>query len=113
MLIILKSTEDIVLRTLRCLSADLVQQFKGGHPGTAMGAAAIAVALWRYAMRFNPKNPEWFNRDRFVLSAGHACLLQYIQLHLCGYDAWTMDMLKSYHAPNCKVRPFVILNSAS
>lgn len=62
-----------------------------------MGAAAIGVALWRYMMRYNPKNPEWFNRDRFVLSAGHACLWQYIHLHLAGYDAWTLDTLKQYH----------------
>ena len=65
-----------------------------------MGAASIAVALWRHSMRFNPKNPEWFNRDRFVLSAGHACLLQYIQFHFTGYEAWTMDAIKSYHNPN-------------
>lgn len=75
-------------------------QFKGGHPGTVMGAAAIGVALWRYQMRYNPKNPDWFNRDRFVLSAGHACLWQYIHLHLAGYDAWTIDALKQYHNPD-------------
>ena len=65
-----------------------------------MGAAAIGVALWRYQMRYNPKNPDWFNRDRFVLSAGHACLWQYIHLHLAGYDVWTIDALKQYHNPD-------------
>lgn len=87
-----------VLATVRCLAADLVQQFNGGHPGTAMGAAAIGLALWGDIMRFNPNNPNWLDRDRFVLSAGHACLLQYIYLHLCGYKTWTMDMLKRYHS---------------
>jgi dihydroxyacetone synthase len=56
-----------VLNTIRCLAADLCQQFKGGHPGTVMGAAAIGIALWRYEMRYNPANPDWFNRDRALL----------------------------------------------
>ncbi|EST07263.1 Transketolase, C-terminal [Kalmanozyma brasiliensis GHG001] len=91
-----------VLREIRCLAADLVQQFKGGHPGTAMGAASIGMALWGSAMRFNPADGTWPDRDRFVLSAGHACLLQYMYLHLTGYKAWTMDMLKHYHSPDFK-----------
>ncbi|KAG7527769.1 hypothetical protein FFLO_06611 [Filobasidium floriforme] len=91
--------EQVVLNTIRCLAADLCQQFKGGHPGTVMGAAAIGIALWRYEMRYNPLNPDWFNRDRFVLSAGHACLFQYIFLHLSGYEAWTLDQIKMYHSP--------------
>ncbi|KAH8827170.1 transketolase [Flagelloscypha sp. PMI_526] len=94
-----KDLQQHILNTIRCLTADLVQEYKGGHPGTAMGAASIGMALWKYSMRFNPKNPEWFNRDRFVLSAGHACLLQYIYLHFTGYEAWTMDVLRSYHSP--------------
>ncbi|KAF9040280.1 transketolase [Hymenopellis radicata] len=92
--------EKLVINTIRCLGADLTQEYKGGHPGTVMGAAAIGVALWRFAMRYNPKNPEWFNRDRFVLSAGHACLLQYIHFHFTGYDVWTLDQLRTYHNPN-------------
>ncbi|KAF8151785.1 Transketolase, thiamine diphosphate binding domain-containing protein [Crassisporium funariophilum] len=92
--------EKLVLNTIRCLGADLTQAFKGGHPGTVMGAAAIGVALWRHLMRYNPKNPDWFNRDRFLLSAGHACLWQYIHLHLTGYEAWTLDAIKQYHNPN-------------
>ncbi|KAJ9119051.1 hypothetical protein QFC22_003542 [Naganishia vaughanmartiniae] len=91
--------EQLVLNTIRCLAADLCQQYKGGHPGTVMGAAAIGLALWRYEMRYNPANPDWFNRDRFVLSAGHACLLQYLYLHFSGYEAWTMDQIQQYHAP--------------
>lgn len=61
---------DFVLRTFRCLIADLCEQFKGGHPGSAMGMAAIGVALWKYVMRYSPENPNFFNRDRFVLSNG-------------------------------------------
>ncbi|ORX35624.1 transketolase [Kockovaella imperatae] len=91
--------EQLVLNTIRCLAADLCQQYKGGHPGTVMGAAAIGVALWKHEMRYNPLNPDWFNRDRFVLSAGHACLLQYIFLHFSGYEAWTMEQIKKYHSP--------------
>lgn len=64
--------EQIVLNTIRCLAADLCQQFKGGHPGTVMGAAAIGIALWRYEMRYNPANPEWFNRDRKCTSQAQA-----------------------------------------
>ncbi|WVW83577.1 transketolase [Kwoniella bestiolae CBS 10118] len=94
--------EQLVLNTIRCLTADLCQQYKGGHPGTVMGAAAIGIALWRYEMRYNPLNPEWFNRDRFILSAGHACLFQYLFLHFSGYEAWTLDQVKNYHSPATK-----------
>ncbi|EIW68867.1 hypothetical protein TREMEDRAFT_68833 [Tremella mesenterica DSM 1558] len=89
----------LVINNIRTLAADLCQQYKGGHPGTVMGAAAIGVALWKYEMRYNPTNPEWFARDRFVLSVGHACLLQYLMLHFSGYSAWTMDVIRDYHAP--------------
>ena len=61
---------DYVLKSFRCLIADLCEQFKGGHPGSAMGMAAIGVALWKYAMKYSPENPNFFNRDRFVLSNG-------------------------------------------
>lgn len=98
----LLSQAPLVLSTVRCLAADLVQQFDGGHPGTAMGAAAIGLALWGHSMRFNPEVPGWIARDRFVLSAGHACLLQYIYLHLTGYKAWSLEMLRRYHSPHFK-----------
>ncbi|KAL2072434.1 hypothetical protein VTL71DRAFT_11777 [Oculimacula yallundae] len=87
-----------VLRTFRCLIADLCEQFKGGHPGSAMGMAAIGVALWKYVMDYSPENPDYFNRDRFVLSNGHTCLFQYTFLHLVGYKNMTFDQLKSYHS---------------
>ncbi|KAJ1018526.1 hypothetical protein NDA16_004808 [Ustilago loliicola] len=90
-----------ILGEIRSLVADLVQQFSGGHPGTAMGSASIGMALWSGSvMRFCPTHPTWIDRDRFILSAGHACLLQYIYLHLTGYSAWTLDMLKRYHSPD-------------
>lgn len=89
---------QLVLASFRCLIADLCQQYNMGHPGGAMGMAAIGVALWSYTMRYSPTNPRWFNRDRFVLSNGHTCLFQYTFLHLTGYKSMTFDMLKSYHS---------------
>jgi transketolase len=68
------------------LSADAVEQANSGHPGLPMGAAAFAYTLWMNHLRFNPKNPDWINRDRFVLSAGHGSMLLYSLLHLTGYD---------------------------
>ncbi|KAH2246877.1 hypothetical protein KXW72_007062 [Aspergillus fumigatus] len=93
-----KKKIDLALRTIRCLILDLCQQHKGGHPGGAMGMTAIGIALWKYCMRYVPTNPNFFNRDRFVLSNGHTCLFQYTFLHLTGYKAMTMDQLKSYHS---------------
>ena len=61
---------DHVLKVFRCLIADLCEQFKGGHPGGAMGMAGIGISLWKYVMRYSPSNPAYFNRDRFVLSNG-------------------------------------------
>ncbi|BCS27968.1 transketolase family protein [Aspergillus puulaauensis] len=92
------SQHDVVLKTFRLLIADLCQQFGGGHPGGAIGMAAIGVALWRYSMRYAPHTPDFFNRDRFVLSNGHTCLFQYTWLHLTGYKAMTFEQLKSYHS---------------
>ncbi|KAJ6025000.1 hypothetical protein N7540_005797 [Penicillium herquei] len=89
---------DLVLKTFRLLIADLCQQFGGGHPGGAIGMAAIGVSLWKYVMRYAPHTPDFFNRDRFVLSNGHTCLFQYAFLHLTGYKAMTFDQLKSYHS---------------
>lgn len=73
----LSDEHETVLRTFRVLIADLCAQFKGGHPGGAMGMAAIGVALWKYAMRYAPHSPDWFNRDRFVLSNGMWTLQPY------------------------------------
>lgn len=79
---------------MRMLTVDAVNTAKAGHPGLPLGMAEVGYVLWRYAMKYNPKNPNWFNRDRFVLSAGHGCLLQYITLHLSGYDSVQIEDLK-------------------
>ena len=72
---------------LRALAMDAVQQANSGHPGAPMGMAEMAVALWTGHLRHNPANPHWADRDRFVLSNGHASMLLYALLHLSGYDA--------------------------
>lgn len=74
------------LNTIRFLSADAVQKANSGHPGLPMGCAALAYVLWMRHLRHNPRNPKWFNRDRFVLSGGHGSMLLYTLLHLTGYD---------------------------
>lgn len=87
-----------VLKVFRVLIADLVQHYGGGHPGGAMGMAAIGIALWKYVLRYAPSDPTYFNRDRFVLSNGHTCLFQYTFHHLVGYKHMTMEQLKTYHS---------------
>lgn len=85
------------IATIRCLSAEQPTAAKSGHPGAALGCAPIAHALWGRLMRFSPKDPKWLNRDRFVLSNGHACALQYSMLHLTGYDLSLEDLQKFRH----------------
>ncbi|GAX90852.1 transketolase [Effusibacillus lacus] len=89
------SLEQLAINTIRTLSIDGVDKANSGHPGMPMGAAPMAYVLWTRFMKHNPKNPSWFNRDRFVLSAGHGSMLLYSLLHLCGYDV-TMDDLKNF-----------------
>src|SRR5581483_8568477 len=74
------------INTLRFLSVDAVQKADSGHPGLPMGAAAMAYVLWTRFLKYNPANPGWFDRDRFVLSPGHGSMLLYSLLHLTGYD---------------------------
>ena len=81
--------------TIRFLAVDAVEKANSGHPGMPMGAAPMAFALWSRHLRFNPNEPRWANRDRFVLSAGHGSMLLYAMLHLAGFDV-TMDDLKSF-----------------
>lgn len=81
-----RTLEDLCINTIRILSADAVQNANSGHPGMPMGAAAMAYTLWTRYLRHNPKDPQWFDRDRFVLSAGHGSMLLYSLLHLTGYD---------------------------
>jgi len=87
--------EQQSINTIRTLSIDAVEKANSGHPGMPMGAAPMAYALWTEFMNHNPKNSEWFNRDRFVLSAGHGSMLLYSLLHLSGYNV-TMDDLKQF-----------------
>lgn len=80
---------------IRILSMDAVDKAKSGHPGAPMGMADMAEALWRGVLRHNPADPHWANRDRFVLSNGHASMLLYSVLHLTGYDL-SMDDIKNF-----------------
>jgi len=83
------------VNTIRFLAADAVEKAKSGHPGMPMGAAATAYTIWTRQLKHNPANPGWENRDRFVLSAGHASMLLYALLHLTGYDL-SLDDIKSF-----------------
>ena len=78
--------------TVRVLSADSVQKANSGHPGTPMALSPLGHVLWSEVMKYNPKNPHWANRDRFILSCGHACMLQYSYLHLTGYKISLNDI---------------------
>ena len=90
-----KGLDRLAIDTIRTLSIDGVQKAKSGHPGAPMGAAPMAYVLWTRFLRHAPSDPSWPNRDRFVLSAGHASMLLYSLLHLTGYDV-TLDDLKSF-----------------
>lgn len=96
MVVAAQSLDELCINAIRFLAIDAVEKAKSGHPGLPMGAAPMAYVLWDKIMRFNPKNPQWFNRDRFVLSAGHGCMLQYALLHLTGYDSVPMEEIKSF-----------------
>ncbi|WP_017325228.1 transketolase [Synechococcus sp. PCC 7336] len=87
-----QSLQELAINSIRFLAVDAVQKAKSGHPGLPMGAAPMAYVLWKNFMKFNPKNPDWSNRDRFVLSAGHGCMLQYALLYLTGYDVSLDDL---------------------
>ncbi len=81
---------------IRFLSIDAVQKANSGHPGMPMGMADVATVLFKYHLRFNPKNPEWVNRDRFILSAGHGSMLLYSLLYLTGYKSISIDDIKNF-----------------
>src|SRR5688572_31354718 len=81
---------------IRALAMDAVEQAKSGHPGLPMGAADIATVLFTRFLKFDPADPRWPDRDRFVLSAGHGSMLIYALLHLLGYEAMTLDELKRF-----------------
>ena len=87
--------QNRAINAIRFLSADGVQQANSGHPGLPMGAAAMAYTVWTRHLRFNPKNPNWFDRDRFILSGGHGSMLLYSLLYLTGFDL-SLDELKHF-----------------
>ncbi|MHA1769534.1 MAG: transketolase [Candidatus Thorarchaeota archaeon] len=87
--------QERAINTIRFLSADAIQKANSGHPGMPMGAAAMAYTLWSRHLRFDPKQPEWWDRDRFVLSGGHGSMLLYSLLHLTGYDL-SIEDIKSF-----------------
>ena len=87
--------ENKCVNTIRFLAADAIEKAKSGHPGMPLGAAAAAFTLWTKHLKHNPKNPQWPDRDRFVLSSGHASMLLYALLHLTGYDL-SLDDIKNF-----------------
>ncbi len=91
-----QSLEELCINSIRFLAIDAVEKAKSGHPGLPMGAAPMSFVLWDRFMRFNPKNPAWLNRDRFLLSAGHGSMLQYALLYLTGYEDLTLDDIKQF-----------------
>ena len=93
---------NLVANTIRGLSMDGVQAAKSGHPGMPMGMADVATVLWLNYLIHNPKNPEWKNRDRFILSAGHGSMLHYSLLHLAGFEDMTITELQNFRQWNSK-----------
>ena len=90
-----ESIDELCINTIRTLSIDAVEKANSGHPGLPMGAAPMAYVLWTRHMRYDPTHPDWSNRDRFVLSAGHGSALLYSLLYLTGYPL-TLDDLKNF-----------------
>ena len=98
---------------IRFLSIDAVQKANSGHPGMPMGMADVATILFKYHLRFNPKNPSWINRDRFVLSAGHGSMLLYSLLYLTGYESIKLEDIKNFRQLDsiCAGHPEYVINS--
>jgi len=90
-----QSIEQLCVNAIRMLSVDAVEKAKSGHPGAPMGLAPTAYLLWTGFMKYNPRNPSWPDRDRFVLSAGHGSMLLYSMLYLTGYDV-PLDQIKQF-----------------
>lgn len=97
----MEKIEELGINTVRILAADAVQKANSGHPGTPMALAPIGHLLWTKFMNYNPENPKWPNRDRFILSCGHACMLQYSYLYLTGYNL-TLDDIKDFRQLHSK-----------
>ena len=90
------SLDTLCINSIRMLAVDAVNKANSGHPGLPMGCAPMGYTLWDQFLHHNPKNPQWFNRDRFVLSAGHGCMLVYALLHLTGYDSVSIEDIKQF-----------------
>lgn len=97
-----QSLSELCINSIRFLAIDAVEKANSGHPGLPMGAAPMAFVLWDRFLRYNPKNPDWLNRDRFVLSAGHGCMLHYALLYLTGYDSVGLEDIKQFRQWNSK-----------
>ena len=95
MYILFNKTDQMAVDTIRTLSIDAIEKANSGHPGLPMGVAPMAYTLWQNHLDVNPENPMWFNRDRFVLSAGHGSMLLYSLLHLSGFEL-SIEDLKSF-----------------
>lgn len=93
--------DELCINTIRTLAMDAVQKADSGHPGTPMALAPLAYVLWTKFLLYNPKNPQWFDRDRFILSCGHSSMLQYAILHLTGYDI-SLEDIKNFRQWNSK-----------
>jgi transketolase len=91
-----KTIDDLAVASIRTLAIDAIEKAKSGHPGMPMGAAPMAYELWARFMKHSPANPEWINRDRFVLSAGHGSMLLYSLLHLFGYEDCSMEEIQNF-----------------
>ncbi|HNU06806.1 MAG TPA: transketolase [Pyrinomonadaceae bacterium] len=91
-----QTIEQLSINTIRTLSLDAIQKANSGHPGLPLGAAPMAYVLWTKFLWHNPKNPKWFNRDRFILSGGHGSMLLYSLLHLTGYDSVSIEDIKNF-----------------
>jgi transketolase len=96
----LKKENKILANAVRFLSIDAVQKANSGHPGMPMGMADVVTVLFKYFLKFNPKNPSWLNRDRFVLSAGHGSMLLYSLLYLTGYKSISLKSIKNFRKLN-------------
>ncbi|MFM7573265.1 MAG: transketolase [Snowella sp.] len=96
MVVATQSLEELCINSIRFLAVDAINKSNSGHPGLPMGAAPMGFVLWDKFMRYNPKNPQWFNRDRFVLSAGHGSMLQYALLYLMGYDSVSIEDIQQF-----------------
>ncbi len=109
----MKANNKDLSNAIRFLSMDAVQKASSGHPGMPMGMADVTTILFKDFLKFNPKNPNWLNRDRFVLSAGHGSMLLYSLLYLTGYKSISLKDIKNFRQLNsiCAGHPEYIPNS--